>query len=124
MTRIIKKPTSFKAKCNAVLTCSRYAVLRVYQDYVKAHGYAPTVVQICQMTDSHQTTINRHIRTLVQMGYLKPTGIPQLKWEVVRKKLETVKVSPDRYKTQLDTKSPKLHELGESYAILDKVIFN
>lgn len=119
-----KKPTDFKSKCNATLTCSRYAVLRVYQEYVKAHGYGPTVVQICKMTNSHQVTISRHIRSLVQLGYLKPTGISQLKWEVVRSKLEKVRVDPTRYKTQSDLKSKTLHELGESFAVLDKVIFN
>jgi hypothetical protein len=124
MTAKRTKATVFRAKCNETLTCSRYAVLRVYQEYVKAHGYGPSLAKMIEMTKAHQVTVSRHIRALVQLGYLKPTGIPQLKWEVVRSKLEKVKVDPSRYRTQSDLKSGTLHELGESFAVLDKVIFN
>lgn len=106
------------------MTCARYAVLRVYQEYVSAHGYGPSERQLAEMTGVHQVTINRHTRALEAGGYIKKTGIPQLKWELVRSRLKEIKIDTSKYKTQSAKKSDKLYQLGYEYAVMDKVILN
>jgi repressor LexA len=57
------------------MTESQQKVYDCVAEFIDDNGYAPTVRQICEILGYSSTaTVQQHLKTLVEKGYLQGTG--------------------------------------------------